>query len=184
MEGFKIQKWESGYPGFHIAFGSAKQLSTFIAMIKKYDSESNLCDAYDLCVNMPSDQASNTLHKETEDFEYDISAERAENTLFHVMVSDWLSSDCLVINLNGTIKGDYHFFGRFDEEGYFPAKLGEILLTVAQEDPQYEFKGIIYCDDGDHFSDTAEFSYKGKKIEINYKDDSGYWESRPVTICL
>lgn len=190
MENFKMDPWGKSYPGFHITFGSAEQLGAFVTTLKQYNPESSLCAAYDLCANMPENQIQSSLHVQQgdpDDFfavEYDIFAEKAEENVFHIVVTRTWSPLCLVIDLSGTIKGDYHFFGSFTTNDYYPAKLGEILEKVARDYPQQNFAGVIYSDDGDHFSDTAEFSYADNALNIRYTDDSGEWASRPVSICL
>ena len=186
MDGFIIEPWEKGYPGFYVYFENAGQLNDFFRALKEYDKEPQktaaLCAIYAKCLTMSGDEKECTFELNEEYTTGHIGIERVDETIFHCLMTVGWSSRSLVIDLGGSIKGDYRFFGRFDREGFFPSEFHNVLEKVARNDPSYGFCGLIYADDGDHYSDRAEFKYADNVLTVKYDDDSGYWAQHPVSI--
>ena len=186
MDNFSIEKWGEGYPGFYVSFKNAVQLNDFITALKTYDKDSKgtlaLSTIYVQCLNMPSEEKECAFDIDEDFFNRHFDIERVDEKIFHCSMSSGWSTCRLVVDLNGSIKGDYHFFGSFNNGSLFPSNFHEILKEVARNNPDQDFCGRIYADDGDHFSDTVEFSYANRVLAVSYDDDSGCWAQHSVTV--
>ena len=116
MDNFRIQAWGQGYPGFYISFENAEQLGVFAAALKTYENEpgrvAKISDVYEFCINMPKDKTEDSFKIKSTDYQgipmYRIAhVEKIEEKVFHVAIPrSWGFPTCLVLDLNGTIKGD------------------------------------------------------------------------------
>ena len=192
MDNFRIQAWGQGYPGFYISFENAEQLGVFAAALKTYENEpgrvAKISDVYEFCINMPKDKTEDSFKIKSTDYQgipmYRIAhVEKIEEKVFHVAIPrSWGFPTCLVLDLNGTIKGDDSYFGPFESCSYYPSKFHEILEKVARNNPDNSFSGTIYADDGDHYSDTAKFSYSNRVLTVDYTDECGDLARHSVSV--
>ena len=149
--------------GFKFDFGSAQQLVSFVAELKKEYCFPELTQAYDICVNGVANDKMNVV------------AHKGDRYIIQYMRDEWSGTTDFGIDLSGKFYGN-SIYARHWPDSKIVNVFPEILKKVAKEYPFVAFSGEINDTDGDWYQTNEEFSYADGilKIRCSGYSDAGY----------